>query len=708
MKKKIRCTLQFINLIIRINTWYLSVGIALITILLLGTPIFGQERGSFMVRNYTPTEHKSHVQNWATIQDDRGMIYVANGNGILEYNGVDWQLIKTKNNSRIRSFAKDKSGRVYVGAVGDFGYLQTASDGKMSFVSLTDKLNEEDKNFLDVWFVEAIGNDIYFSTYKTLFRFREGKIKTWKTADNMLSCFVVNEQIYVCEALAGIKKLNGDLLELIPFGDFFKDKPFVLALPYEKNKILIGTSKNGLYIFDLDASPTSSKGLVIRKFETEIDEIILKGRPYHGIRLRDGSFAFGIISMGLVIIDKKGQLRYIIDEKSGLLSCSVSDVYEDIESNLWLTQVNGISKVTINPSITHWGNKEGLKDLVLDAVRFNKSMYVACFDGLFKLNSNQAQRISGFESIAFNFLKFNVPNNPSEQLLLASTNFDGIIEVRNNKIITLLPSSTIAFCMIQSKINPSYLYVGKSGALEVAIYENNRFKSLGCIEGINTEVRSIVEKENGDIWITDNIARVECLVASGNILKPKQIIKYTKKDGIEEAPIVFPYKDRVVLGTGLGFYRVDNAMNKFIPDSTFGKKFCDGTIKVTYFKDETPHFKWIAGIKDNHFGVGMQNKKGEYEWFETPFYFIPENSLYSAYFDADSSIWISSANGLYRFKGELEKHCPPFSTSISSATIGKDSIIYQFKNTDETNPLQHKLAKYRQLVGGASTGAICR
>jgi len=47
-------------------------------------------QGSFFIRNYPPDEYGAHNQNWAILQDSRGVMYFGNSDGALEYDGESW------------------------------------------------------------------------------------------------------------------------------------------------------------------------------------------------------------------------------------------------------------------------------------------------------------------------------------------------------------------------------------------------------------------------------------------------------------------------------------------------------------------------------------------------------------------------------------------------------------------------------------------
>ena len=42
-------------------------------------------------RNFSTSEYKGGLQNFEMMQDRRGILYVANNYGLLEYDGTQWQ-----------------------------------------------------------------------------------------------------------------------------------------------------------------------------------------------------------------------------------------------------------------------------------------------------------------------------------------------------------------------------------------------------------------------------------------------------------------------------------------------------------------------------------------------------------------------------------------------------------------------------------------
>ena len=74
--------------------------------------------------NYKVAEYKAHQQNWSISQERSGLMYFANTDGLLSFNGNAWSLHKLETNKIIRSvFAH--GDRIYTGAYGEIAYWTT-------------------------------------------------------------------------------------------------------------------------------------------------------------------------------------------------------------------------------------------------------------------------------------------------------------------------------------------------------------------------------------------------------------------------------------------------------------------------------------------------------------------------------------------------------------------------------------------------------
>ncbi|MEM6646639.1 MAG: two-component regulator propeller domain-containing protein, partial [Bacteroidota bacterium] len=127
------------------------------------------EAGRPFTRTFRPAEYGAHEQTWAVVEDEQGVLYFGNGSGLLTYDGLSWELLLMSNKRDVRSLARDASGRIWVGAVRDLGYLAADSVGQMTFVSLRDKIPEAHRDFTDIWETHASPDGVYFTSDTALF-----------------------------------------------------------------------------------------------------------------------------------------------------------------------------------------------------------------------------------------------------------------------------------------------------------------------------------------------------------------------------------------------------------------------------------------------------------------------------------------------------------------------------------------------------------
>ena len=128
-----------------------------------------------LITSYPRNVYGGHAQNNGVVQDKRGFLYFANQEGVLEYDGARWNLIRK---TYIQSLSVDSNNIVHVGIYdGSFGYLKPNEVGELEYVSLSDKLDSitfdspiynthsyNDKTYYcsTSYIVEAVGDSITY------------------------------------------------------------------------------------------------------------------------------------------------------------------------------------------------------------------------------------------------------------------------------------------------------------------------------------------------------------------------------------------------------------------------------------------------------------------------------------------------------------------------------------------------------------------
>ena len=338
----------------------------------------------FFFEHFTRQDYRQHHQNWAVVQDPRGVLYVANYEGVLEYDGVSWRLIETAAKTVVRSLAVDAVGQIYVGAVGDFGVLQPDSTGTLVFVSLRSEIDPAHQDFKDVWSTHATSEGVFFQTADRLFRWDGNTMTGWESEPGFHTAFRVDDQFFVREWGRGLSYLSGDSLRPAPGGARFANLRIYMMAPYGADHVLIATRGEGLFLYD---------GTSAAAFPTEADALFDQYRLYHGYPLPDGQYALSFLDGGgVVVIDAQGRLVQRLDEAVGLPDGWVNYVYGDAQGGLWMALNNdGIARIDFSSPLSFYDRRLGLDGRVNSIERHQGRLYVATTKGVYRLDEKAGE-----------------------------------------------------------------------------------------------------------------------------------------------------------------------------------------------------------------------------------------------------------------------------------------------------------------------------
>src|SRR4030095_3637974 len=439
------------------------------------------EKGLPFITNYSPKSYKALPQTWAVIEDNRGIMYFGVQNGILEYDGVKWRKVAFKKPIAIAwVMTKDKKGRIYYGAIGDFGYLDHDSLGQTVGFSLLDYVPKEFRNFFDVWTIHVADEGIYFQSREAIFRLNEkNEVKVWKPETNFMYAFYLDHKYYVHERTRGLFQLNSDSLQLIAGSEFLGQERMQVMLPYrssnrtdaqrDQQQYLVGLFYSGLYLYD---------GKTFKPFNTEASQILKTGTLYKGIQSPDGHYVLSTTGKGVAIIDGAGKIIKRINRDIGLQDESLYAVFFDSKGTLWLGLDNGISRVETSSPLSQLNNQSGVNTSALSLARFEGKLYLGTTNGLMRFNPTSAK----FEKVE------GVPGGQTFGLVPDSNKLfitnDGLFAIRDNKV-EVVQASVGGDMAVQGLLrSPKYrhiLYVGSNFGVKVFTITGNSVRLVGSV-----------------------------------------------------------------------------------------------------------------------------------------------------------------------------------------------------------------------------------
>lgn len=641
-----------------------------------------EQKGLPFITNYRYQDYNADGVNWWVEEDSHGVMYFANSVGILTFDGQHWGLIKPNGNLETRSLVKGLDGKIYVGTNGDLGFIDSDTKGKLQFVSLKDKLPEQHRTFGEVWEAQLIEGKVVFRTIYKIFEWDGTSFKIIESKEPFHVGGSVNGKYYCRIWNRGLCVQQGDSFHVVPNGGRFATERIYALLPYDNNRMLIGTRTQGLFIYD---------GKDFVPFKTEADPYIFNTSLYGGLVLSNGLIALNTFNDGMVIIDHQGKLIQRIDKSVGLQDNSVDNLFEDSRGNLWMPLFNGIAKIDLQSALTYYNEAQGLPAKTVFTIGFNNDfMYAGTNNGVFVLNksTNRFEKVNGTSGQIGNFLI------NGKDLLVAGAE-KGLLKLVGDKSYTLIQGTNYDFHIggiTRSKLDSTVLYCNlRSG---MAIVRFNPSTSGYAVESFAKGFRSgsiVSETNGGNIWIAgDNPNELKLVIPQrkdGKVtLTESSVELYNFKQGLPVSPVSISEFDGVTyfIAGKDSIFVFDEAKRIFIQDTV---SFLKNYIGSNIFNDGT-----LESSKDNlgrvwaNFGTGVFVKiplaGGGFKIVNTPFKGLTKNyPTWGIFHDRGVQVkqpaWFTGREGIIRYDGNLEEtNSGSFKSIIRKILLNEDSTHF--------------------------------
>ncbi len=647
-------------------------------------PALHPETGRPNIRNYTPKEYGAMPQNWAIIQDRRGVMYFGNWNGVLEYDGVSWRLISTPNRSGVRSFAMDTHGRIYVGAVGDLGYLAPDSLGHLQFVSLLEHVTQEGRGFNEVWYTYATSQGVYFGTDKMLLRWDGSRMRSWKASTLFSRLFMVAGRIFLRQWEVGLLEMIGDSLRLMPHGERFAEERIYIMLPFDEARVLIGTRGQGLFLHE---------GKTLQPFETPLANYLRENLLYYGAALPNHTFALATTRGGVLIMDKEGRCVQLLNREAGLQDESVNCVYVASDGALWLALGHGLTRVETGAPFSFFAEQTGIKDFVASILRHRGRLYIATGLGVYYLQTHpqraQTRKFAPEEEALPRqsvFLPVQGINAQSWSLLavrealLVATPF-GVYQIADDNATFMKESVSGGFAALtlyRSPSDSSRVFIGLYDGLAVLRYKHGRWLEEGRVAGIHEPIWSIVENVQDELWLgteSQGVLRVEL---ANDPLRAVQVERFDYRQGLPRGWVgVYAASGRPVFTSDEGLFRYDEAQKSFRRDSTFGEVFADGSRDIEVVVEDQHGNIWLGSEEAAEINYALRQPSGEYAWVQMPSQRFPKAPIWAIYPEKEGITWFGGPDGVLRYDANIPtQSAQAFAALIRRVRTGDESTIF--------------------------------
>jgi PAS domain S-box-containing protein len=458
-------------------------------------------QGQLFVHNYLPIDYPGKNQNWVVKVDTNNVVWFANQEGIMSFNGNQWKIYNTPQNSTIRSMDFNSKGQLFAGSIGDVGKLEKDSTGQLYYSSLKNELPENIR-YTDVWSTIALGDTTVFITDNYLIAYSPDSTIIIPSDHNYFYlAFKLDNSIIVQQIGGGLFKYEKSGLSFIKgSADFGKIK--LHNIFHFAGKIFAASKYDGLFEMSFNESLDeleSFKPFNLRMDQNIKDQVLYQAKPicYNllGIATTQG---------GLFVVDSDGNLMYHFNTDNQLITDAVYDFACTKNGAIWLAQDLGLSLIEMGFPVAHYDYKTGIKGNVTQIFPFGKKVFVTTGFGLYWYDKNapfhkrRFHRVQNLNTQTWGMLMLD--EDPSEVFVYTA---DGISKIINNQAIPVYDKSGV-FSLLQYSKDPDFFFAGTRNGLILIQKEKDNWGKKYEFTDISQQVRDIAEDENGIVWVAVN------------------------------------------------------------------------------------------------------------------------------------------------------------------------------------------------------------
>jgi signal transduction histidine kinase/DNA-binding NarL/FixJ family response regulator/ligand-binding sensor domain-containing protein len=603
--------------------------------------VLGQGVGTPLIQHFSPKQYQAHPENWAIVQDKRGILYVGNQSGVLEFDGSTWKLIDVPGTA-VKALAAGSDGRVYIGTSTDFGYLLSRPGGQLRYVSLKPLLPVPEQSILPVNRIFSDSTGVYFCTTKKIYRYQgKNKLKIWTAKDSFFSSNFIRTTLYLQQSSGQLMRLAGEELKPAPNGDQFTGLRVKSLLEFSQNRLVVVTEKNGLFVY----SPSGLSGK-LQPLKTASDSwfksAVITG-AICSYNKESKSYLFFISSQlgGIRILNDHGVEQMRLDAGTGFNQNSIASLYLDKQLSLWAMTGSGICQIGYNLPVSRFGASQNINSTVWSIMRHEGRLYVGTGIGLLGWNDlkNSFEPVMAIRSATRTLL--------SDGGDLYAGTSENIFRIRKNKIVQVLPTGgESVYALLRPKLHPELLFAALSNGVFLYQKKNDLWTAMGRIRELNADCRSLAEDMEGMVWVGTNKNGFYRLDLKNGV-KPDLAHKQFGA-GLNDLSwnYVFPTAREPRFTSKNHVYEFSRKKGEFVEIPGLKSVLRDSANSAPYFVEDSARNWWFA----NPLGILRQMPNGNTEWDSLSLMPIQRKG-YSIYPEKTGIVWVGNDEGLYRYDG---------------------------------------------------------
>ena len=554
-------------------------------------PALGQNTiGLPDVVNYPKKNYGGGLQNWDISQDSSGIVYVANNEGLLSFDGRYWNLHPLPNRTIARSVLAGRDHKIFVGGQDELGYFYPDAAGRLKYESLLGKIAEKDRSFGDVWDIVQINQDIWFRSAKRIFKYSGTAMAAYPADSEWGFLGTAGGKLFAQDFVNGLMSFeNGAWRILFPRAPLPAGDVITGVHALEGGQWMVAYLKSGLYV---------SNGEGLNPMDHADLRTIRSARIYATTALPDGRFALATNTDGLYIIDRTGKRIQRFGRKEGLQNNNVLCVRADRNNNLWLGLDNGIDFIAYNSPIKRIDPSEGNATAYTTLIQ-NGTLYIGTSNGTWmtplesvtdiSFSQRPFQRIENTNGQAWSLAEIN------NQVLLG--HHEGMFRIRSGVATPIRTGLGFWNFKPMSATYPAErILAGNYQGLQFFDYQGEAFQPGGTSSPFEESSRYVVIDGEQNVWVSHPYHGVFRLLKNASD-SSKTWKTYAENNGLPSSlnNHIFKIREQLLVGTEKGVFRYDAQSDRFEPDPGYAEWLGDQSIR--YLQEDAQGNVWFIHEK---------------------------------------------------------------------------------------------------------------
>ena len=543
-----------------------------------------------LIVNYGKMDFHGGAQTWDIQQDERGLLYFANNEGLISYDGTYWKVYPLPNRTIMRSLAIDKNDRIYAGGQGEIGFFSPDGNGFLRYESLTGLLPAAHKEFADIWNIEIYNESVFFRATDRIFELRNNAIRVFTPQSQWQFMTLAGKELLAQDRKNGLLSYRNKEWVPLTNNQLLADELVSGITPMGPDSMLVSTIRKRFFLIKNDSISPILPHSDMEAYNTDI---------YKTGRLNKNELVAGTTSEGCLIMDFKGRIIQRISRTEGLQNNSVLCVYLDRENNLWAGLNNGISLIAYNAAIKYIRPNKTNELAGFSSRIFKNNLYIGTSDGAYTVPLTGENKDLSFSKGQFSLIKNSNGqvwriDEVNQELLMGHNG--GTYSIDDKEARVLSPEASWLFVPVSSVLPSRYVLAGTYTGLRLLSFSDHKFVNQGNLEGIYESFRFLAIDNNNTIWASHPYRGIYKLAVSAEEKQYKARL-YTEADGLPSSlnNQVFRIKNRIVFATEKGAYEFEPVSNRFIPSSFLTPVF--GKMELRYLNEDDEGNIWFCSGK---------------------------------------------------------------------------------------------------------------